>query len=144
MTKENPYIKISFRQETEEGEITAESMWATKIGEHYRIENIPFLIYDVAFHDVVKVEEVDGVLEAIDVIEESGHSTIRIYFASEVSEETLSFLRKQGCGLEKFSKKVLAVDIPPLVKYEPIKEYLEEGEKKGFWEYEEGCLTHEI
>lgn len=144
MNEQHPYIKILFSQETDEDEITPESMWASKMGEHYRIENIPFLIRDIAFHDVVKAEEVDGILEATGIVEESGHSTVRIFFLSDKLKEVRAFLKNQGCGSEKGSDKFIAVDIPPEVEYKLIKEYLEKGEEKGFWEYEEGCLAHEI
>ncbi|MGB0930283.1 MAG: DUF4265 domain-containing protein [Chitinophagales bacterium] len=92
----------------------------------------------------MKAEEIDGVLEAIEIIEESGHSTVRVLFLADKLKEVSSFLEKKGCSFEKGFDKFIAIDIPPKVDYQPIKEYLEEGEQKGFWEYDEGCIAHEI
>ncbi|MGB0930284.1 MAG: hypothetical protein ACPGVB_05890 [Chitinophagales bacterium] len=49
MNEQHSYIKILFRQETDEEGIASEGMWSSKVGRYYRIENIPFFIRDIAF-----------------------------------------------------------------------------------------------
>ena len=143
MNQEYPYTKIIFEQKDEDGDVVVESVWASKVAEGYRIENIPFRITDVSFHDIVEAKIVEGALLAIGVIEESGHSTVRVFFTSDKLKETIDFLENQKCGIEPAPKiPLIAVTIPPFSDYTPIKAYLEEGEQKGFWEYEEGCIAH--
>ncbi|MGB1242948.1 MAG: DUF4265 domain-containing protein [Chitinophagales bacterium] len=144
MSEQHPYIKILFSQETEDGDVISENIWTTKVGEYYRIENIPFRTRDIALHDIVKVEEVEGMKKATEIVEESGHSTVRIYFTSDKLNTVSQFIESQGCRIEKANDEFIGIDIPPKIEYKPIKEYLEEGEQKGFWEYEEGCLAHEL
>ncbi|MGB1217863.1 MAG: DUF4265 domain-containing protein, partial [Saprospiraceae bacterium] len=50
-------------------------------------------------------------------------------------------LKELGCEFELGFKKVLAVNIPDEVNYNPIKNYLDKGENKGTWEYDEGCIA---
>ncbi|MGB1240900.1 MAG: DUF4265 domain-containing protein [Chitinophagales bacterium] len=142
---EPSYIQVTVEQENEEGKVIAETMWTTKIGEHFRIENIPFYVTDLAFHDLVKAELIEETLLATTIVEEGGHSTIRIYFKADEVEKVRAFFTNQGCHSELSSNpKWLAINIPPQINYTKIRAYLEEGENKDLWEYEEGCLAHEV
>ncbi len=142
-----PYTKILFSQMDEEGNSLEESLWAikTETDNLYRVENIPFFLQNIAYHDIVRVEMIENQLLATGIVQESGHSTIRVYF-HEVNNERIAavhdFLQRRECDTEAINNpQLIAVDIPPSVAYAPIQAYLEEGEKKGWWEYEEGCLT---
>ncbi|MFK7907919.1 MAG: DUF4265 domain-containing protein [Chitinophagales bacterium] len=139
---EPTYIKVTVEQENEEGEVFAETMWTTKVGEHYRIENIPFYVIDLAFYDIIEAELVEETLFATAIAEEGGHSTIRVYFKSGEVEKVRAFFTSQGCHSELSSNpKWLAINVPPQIDYSKLRTYLEEGESKGLWEYEEGCLA---
>lgn len=142
-----PYTKILFNQMDEEGKSLEESLWAIKVEREenlYRVENIPFSLQNIAYHDIVRVELIENQLLATGIVQESGYSTIRIYFHElglEKIQEVQDYLTNLNCNSEK-SNQLMAVAIPPQVDYLPIQGYLEEGENKGWWEYEEGCLAH--
>ena len=143
--KKDKFYKILFRQLDEDKEIINESIWAKKVGDNFQVENIPFYIKSVSFKDIVKVELIKEELIATEIIKESGHSTIRIYFDKQFKEidAVRKKLEKMGCGSEvSHNPRIVAIDIPVNIKYNSIREYLDIGEKKNFWEYEEGCLAH--
>lgn len=74
----------------------------------------------------------------------SRHSTVRLLFGGESAGEVpcvRCILRERGCGSELSDLPALvAVDIPPAVAYAALREFFEEGEAAGLFEYEEGCL----
>jgi hypothetical protein len=134
--------KILLTFKDDEGNYQTESVSATKQGEYYRIDNIPFLAPNIALHDVVSVEEVDGALYFEELIEASNHSTIQmiIFNDSEVSQigKELEALK---CSWEgSHLKNLIAIDVPPNVSYQVVKEYLGKGEKENQWSYKEACL----
>ena len=142
MTKEK-FIKILFQQTDENNDLIQESMWVLKVGDYYSIQNIPFYVREVSFKDLVTGKVIDGELLAGELIKESGHSTIRIYFNSNKVKEVRTFLKQHNCDSEiSNNPKLIAVDIPPDVKYEKIRDYLDNGERNGFWDYEEACIAH--
>jgi len=139
------FYKILFRQLDEDNEIVNESIWAKKVGDNFQLENIPFYIKSVAFKDIVKGEIINDELLATEIVEESGHSTIRIYFHKHFNKIALvrKKLEKMGCDSEiSNNPRIVAVDIPKNVDYCKIQEYLQKGENESHWEYEEGCLAH--
>lgn len=136
-------IKILFQQINEDNDLIQESMWALKVGDHYSIQNIPFYIQGISFNDLVTAEVIDGELLAREIIKENGHSTIRIYFNFDKIKEVREFLKQNECDSEiSDNPKLIAVDIPPNVKYSKVSNYLDKGESNGFWDYEEASLAH--
>lgn len=135
--------KILFEFEDFNGEYAIESIWSTKLKNGYKIDNIPFYVKGFALGDVVSVQEKEGELYVVDLIEESGHSTIRILF-NDINDiqQTRAELTNLGCESEISDNTVLiSVDIPPTVQYEQIKKYLETGESADKWGYQEACLA---
>ena len=139
--------KVFFVQKMDEGEFETESLWCTKTGDNYVIDNIPFIAKRVSLGDTIKAEydEDDKAYYFDDFVDISGNSTIRIYFEDEsIIEEVREQLKKFGCESEIFSKrKLVAVNIPKGVNYKPVKDYFEKGEKNELWTYEESCLAHQ-
>ena len=43
-----------------DGETAIESVWATPEGNYYRIKNVPFFAPNIAYNDLVSVEEDSG------------------------------------------------------------------------------------
>lgn len=84
----------------------------------------------------------NGLLWFAKMIKPSGHTTIQILFNRE--EDVAPFralLRQMGCESEGSDMpELIAVDIPPAVKYEEVKKLLDEGEHEGRFEYQEACL----
>ena len=135
--------KVRFTYENADGGTEVESMWAIEREDGYEIDNIPFHVTSLAVGDLVAARrDEDGLLWFTQMTKPSGHSTIQILFARK--EDVPSFrthLDQMGCSSEKSDiPELIAVDIPPSVKYEKIKTLLDEGEREGRFEYQEACL----
>lgn len=72
--------KVFFRQQKEGFE--TESLWCTKDGDHFVIDNIPFIAKGISLGDIIKVEyDVDEQIYYFDYfVTFSGNSTVRIIF----------------------------------------------------------------
>lgn len=138
--------KILLTYKDDQGEIQIESVWATKEGEYYRINNIPFFATNIALNDLVSVEKDHDALYFDELIEASGHSAIQllIFNENEVMEVGKE-LEKLGCTWEgSHIKNLISVDIPINVSYTIVKDFLDKGEKEERWSYKEACLSHEL
>ena len=138
----NKEVKINFTH-NEFGEQNVESAWATRHGSFYKLDNILFYAKNYSWGDIFSVEERDGELYAHELIEESGHSTVRLLF-SKVKEvaKTRKELVKIGCSSELSNlSNLISIDIPSDISYAKILDYLVKGEKKGLWEYQEACIS---
>lgn len=137
--------KVIFVYKDFDDDAQVESVWAerTKDG-HYKIMNVPFFVPNIAYGDIVSVENDEGDLYFDELITPSGHSTVQmiIYYPEDVSkigEELVNL----GCDWEgSHLKEYISVDIPPMVSYAPVKEYLQKGFLQKRWDYKEACLTH--
>ncbi|MFV0478023.1 MAG: DUF4265 domain-containing protein [Parahaliea sp.] len=137
------HVKVYFEipsADSEEMEI--ETVWAIPHGEGFKLDNIPFYAKGVALDDVVSANEVDGCLYVDELLEPSGHSTVRLWFSDEKDVQTVrAELKAMGCDSEISDQpRLVAVDIPSSVSYEKIREYLDAGEANGKWNYQEACL----
>jgi hypothetical protein len=137
--------KILLTYKDDDGSYKVESVWATKEGDYYRINNIPFLATNIALNDVVSAEEDDGALYFDKLIEPSGHSAVQMVIFDE--KEVMQIgkeLEKLGCTWEgSHIKTLISIDIPKEISYTAVKQYLDKGEKDGRWSYKEACLAHE-
>ncbi|TWJ02585.1 uncharacterized protein DUF4265 [Mucilaginibacter frigoritolerans] len=136
--------KIIFEYQDFNDDYALESAWAEKTDQGYKLLNILFYAKGYAWGDIVSVEERNGQLYVTDLIEESGHSTIRIiFFKNELVKSTSEHLLTMGCSYEGSNIPALvSFDIPADVDYKPIKEFLKQGEASELWSYEEACLAH--
>lgn len=124
--------KVVFRVEDSDGSVTVEAPWATKVGEDlYQIENSLFNAYSVSWLDVVRspyLEEEERPTFT-EVVEKSGHRTVRIIFDPPVEEGNESDLLLNGlvgigCSYEGATKSYVCVDIPPEAKFDRVRDYL--------------------
>ncbi len=123
-----------------------EELWTTPLGEGlYRIENIPFFARGIARGDIVSAVEEDGSLMFGEVVEQSGHSTIRLIIYNEYAVPAIieRFLN-QGCEAETTFAKLVALDVPPEVNLEDIREKLDLGFTQGQWDYEEASIFRPV
>jgi hypothetical protein len=128
-----------------EGGYDIESAWAIPLSDNsYKIDNILFYAPEYSLGDIVSVESREGELFVTGLVTESGHSTVRIIFNNaEDVKPTREFLKEFGCDSEISEVPILiSVDIPPIVSYSKIKEYLIKGEEQKLWSYEESCIAH--
>jgi hypothetical protein len=137
--------KILLTYKDDEGAYKIESVWATKEGEYYRINNIPFFAANIALNDLVSVEEDNGALYFNALIEPSGHSAVQmIIFNENEIVQIGKELEQFGCTWEgSHIKTLISIDIPNEVSYNIVKQFLDKGEKDGRWSYKEACLSHE-
>lgn len=138
--------KILLTYKDYDGNYQIESVWATKEGEYYRINNIPFFSPNIALNDLIKAELDEGALYFDKLIEASGHSVVQIVFLDETSHSsTEKELENMGCTWEgSHVRNLISVDIPPIVNYAKVKEYLDEREAAGILSYREACLAHKV
>lgn len=139
--------KVLFVQTNGDGEFETESLWCTKEGNYYIVDNIPFVIKRISLGDTIKAEydKDENAYYFDDFVSTSGNSTLRLFFSDEkLIEPTREALKALGCESEVLlARKVVAVNVPKEVEYSPVKAYLDKGEENGKWQYEESCLCHE-
>jgi hypothetical protein len=140
-------VKIVVLLEQEEEDyppVDYEELWTTPLGEGlYRIESIPFFARGIARGDIVSAVEEEEALVFQEVAEQAGHSTIRlvVYNAGAVPAITERFER-MGCLSETTFTKLVALDVPPDLPMEDLRERLDLGFTQGQWDYEEACIFH--
>jgi hypothetical protein len=136
--------KILLTYKDDDGSYKIESVWATKEGNYYRINNIPFFATNVALNDLVSADENDGALYFDTLIEPSGHSVVQmIIFDDKEVIQVGKELEQIGCTWEgSHLKNLISIDIPNEISYAAVKQSLDKGEKDGRWSYKEACLSH--
>jgi len=136
------HLKILFIHDAF-GEDSIESAWAEKVKNGYQLDNILFYTKDYSWRDIVSTIEKDGELVVNGLIQEGGHSTVRVLLNDNNLVSSLrNELKKIGCSSELSNMdNLIAVDIPPEVSYLEIKNYLDKGESQDKWEYQEACIA---
>lgn len=136
--------KVLLTYDDGEGNYQVESVWATKQGSNYRIDNIPFFAPNIALGDLVSIEEDEGELHFESLVQPSGHSTVQMIIFDENKMLLVgSELENLGCTWEgSHIKNLISIDIPKNIDYGIVKQYLDKGEKENHWSYKEACLAH--
>jgi len=140
-------VKVAFVQKINEGEFETETLWCEQVGEDFIVDNIPFIAKRISLGDTIKAEydEDDEMYYFDDFVSTSGNTTVRIFFyVNDEIEPTRRWLESNNCESEVLlARSIVAVNIPKQVSYSVIRQFLEDGENKGTWVYEESCLEHE-
>ncbi|MFL6603252.1 MAG: DUF4265 domain-containing protein [Steroidobacteraceae bacterium] len=142
----NERAKISFRLERDsDGYPPAdwEHVWAKHAGDDlYEIDNIPFFAKSIALGDRVRARQVGSELTFMELVEPSGHSTLRVLMQDpSVTQGIRDELRGLGCESElSHIQGLISVDVPPNVEYSIVRALLDRREKTGVLEYEEAAL----
>jgi hypothetical protein len=104
------YVKIKLT--TPNGLI--ETPWAERIGDKFRMANLPWYAYGISDDDLVDAvaTDVEGIFDFVRVIAPSGNRLIRIIFEDGHYQSMLDQLQAMGCNYEGFSKQFFAVSIP--------------------------------
>jgi len=76
------------------------------------------------------------------VVRPSGHSTLRVIVYEESDAPGLRRqLEELGCDTEQSHiPNLFAVDVPPSVSLEAVRQLLDADTASEHWEYEEACL----
>lgn len=126
----------------------SESLWAESLGQsRYRLRNSPFFAYGISNDDIVLGKKEDGVLKVQGVLLRGDHSTYRLRLVNDSIDSALFLkhwepLQKIGCTFEE--GPVVAIDVPPDADIYAVYRLLEEGEKMGIWQFEEGHCGHRL
>jgi hypothetical protein len=125
----------------------SESVWAEPQGDGtYRVKNVPFYAKGISFDDLVKAEPKDDVLMFKGVVRRSGHSTYRI-FANDgrTAPDVVALvetLKKMHCDIEPATDKLVGVDVLPEADIHKVYATLEEAERAGKIDFQEGHCGH--
>lgn len=137
-------VKVIVVYKDLEDKISEESLWTEQIDNgYYRVDNIPFYAPNLAFNDMIAIEEDEGVFYFSELVKRSGHSTVQIIFFKENEiEYVLSNLEKLGCAWEGMKNQAYySLDIPPTINYVNIKQFLDEQSDNDILDYIESCLS---
>ena len=136
MSDEN-LTKVVLEVEYDDGEVLTETPWAEDLGNRrYRLRNCPFYADGVSFGDIIEAEpkyENDDRPYLKDVVEKSGHKTLRILLAesikeSESSQAILDSIRKMKCGYEGTDgTKFFVVNITPEADFWSVCQFLSDN-----------------
>lgn len=143
--KEGDYL-IKLVYNDLEGNLSTEGVWAAKEGELYRVKNVPFFAPNLAYNDLISVEDDDGELFFDRLIEPSGHTTIQIiFFNHECFKYVTEDLTKFKCDWEgSHLKEYISVDVPKFVNYLEVRRYLKCKSEENILDFKEACLAHEV
>jgi Domain of unknown function (DUF4265) len=146
---EQGLVKVIFDLSKDNGPNATESLWAERVGDStFRLRNVPVFAYGFSEQDVVKVEERDGSLFVTGAEARGGHSTYRIYLPTDTTDEKFALdwkpLENLGCTYERANRRIIAIDVPPSADVYAVYAVLENGEKDGRWEFEEGYCGHPL
>ena len=139
-------IRIVLDRAPDEAGPTEDAVWAEPLGsERFRVESCPFFAYGLSRDDVVRAAGPQGagapVLE--DVLEKSGHRTLRLVLAHGAALETTSVqhllerLVGLGCTHELLRPSLVAIDVPAVADLGRVAETLQEAAAQGVlaWEW---------
>lgn len=142
------YAHIAFQLEIDEDgypPVGVETLWARRENNELIVDNIPFFVLGVSYNDAIAVDTVDGRLMFKEVKRFGGHSTVRVIVNDlQDKQRVINDFQQLGCATEIGPyESLVAIDIPPEVKVDPIRQYLEEGCNAEIFDYEEANVTWE-
>ena len=126
-------------------DLKIEKVIAEKAESNYKIKSVPAFSNNIAYNDIISVENDNGVLFFNDRIEPSGHSVVHIViFQAESSANIFARLSSFGVGINYLHNSMyLVIDIPSQLEYIRFKKFLEEEADLGHIGYREACLSDE-
>jgi hypothetical protein len=148
-SREESQVKVAVtlvKDEDDYPPFDSEDLWSTPVGDgHYRIESIPLFARGIAWGDIVSAVSEEEELVFQEVVEPSGHSTVRLMVADEAAvSEVIEHFERQGCTSENsYMPKLIALDVPPSISLDDLKQELDLGYARSRWDYEEACLAQE-
>lgn len=127
-----------------EENLAEETLWIEPLDDNkYQVKNVPFFAPNIAYNDIITVEDDEGNLYFEELVKASEHSTIQIViFNEQETNEIVKNIEKFGCSWEGMENQtILAVDVPPSVNYNILKKYLDKNLTENIFDYKEACLS---
>lgn len=119
----------------------AEEVEATEVGDHlYRLETAPSFAFGLATGDVVRVAHYGADMWIEEIVEPSGHSTVRVVsLGSNSVDAPKKALEDLGCSTFKsLIDGMIVVDVPPTVDFDLVRSYLVAGREESVWDFSVG------
>jgi hypothetical protein len=141
-------IRIALPEDAWHG-VEAEWAWGKQIEDSiYALRNVPFYAMGLSYDDRVKVNDVDGTLYLLGVVSRGGHSTYRIFAKKGHENPRVQVLLKKlnalHCDIEVGTKGLIAVDVLPEADIHKVYAALEEGQRAGTIDFQEGHCGHPL
>ncbi len=135
-------VILTYKHDPDDKEIFTEKVDAEKVGEYYRLINVPAFAPNIAYGDIVKVEFDEGEFYFDELIEESGFSVAQIVlWKLESKDQIISVLNDLGCGVNTYlADNYIVVSIPPQLFYKPIRSFLIREKSNGNIDFSD-CLS---
>ena len=134
---EKELVKIQFYH----SDIGYENLWASELDKNrYRLESIPFFIYGVSLHDVIRASsDAAGRLQFVKVVKPSPNRTLRARSDEFVRKaarrnRVIAGLEQLGCAVEVLRSRLMAINVPPSADLKAVTDYLT-NDAKVIWEY---------
>ncbi len=123
----------------------SEEVTASEVGDRlHRLAGTPAFASGLAVGDTVRVAHFGGDRWVDQLVEPSGHSTVRVVALGSNSLDRLhDELIRTGC--EVFPTPVpgvIAVDIPAPVPFDSVRSLLQTGRDSGAWDFDIGLQAH--
>jgi len=123
--------------------VGGESMWAKPVGENlYQLKNIPFFSYGLNYDDVVKAiaDSADLKPEILEVVEVSGHQTLRVIFSDNKSKEehieVIKSIITKHIGYEGWNDDLFTINVTPSGNYNDLFDKLDKLESQNILSFE--------
>lgn len=140
-------VKITFALEQDEDgypPYAVENLWAIQRADGFEVDNIPWYAKGIACGDLVAAKpDGDGRLAFERVLRRGGNSTLRVWLSAaavEKCQQLRQAIEAAGATSELSGTRFLSVDVPPGA-VSAVWAYLEDGENRGYWEFEVGYLA---
>jgi hypothetical protein len=139
-------LHIKLRQdETGYPPFSAEEVAATEVGDHqYRLESTPAFAFGLAQGDIVRAQHYGPELWVEELLQSSGHGTVRVVALGAHSMETPRVaLEEMGCSVSPtVIDGMIAVDVPPHIDFNPVEEFLRSGRETSSWDFNIGVRAN--
>lgn len=92
--------KVTLTYYDVEGNVAEEKLWIEPLSsDEYKIKNIPFFAPNIAYDDIIKVEEDENTLYFDEIVKTSEHGTVQIvFFKDEFVNKTIKEIELLGCS----------------------------------------------
>lgn len=149
MAVEGEVLHIRLRREGEWPPFDHEEVNGVPLeGHQYRLASPPAFAKRLAVGDVVRVihagdPEVPWVSE---VVERSGHSTVRVIVFKDGGQQAEDRLEREAAevgvsALRTCLDGLFVIDIPAGISYPSVRTFLASGAARGVWDYEEAAIS---
>lgn len=129
--------------------VEAEWLWAEATEDGiYALRNVPFYAMGLSYDDRVKVEKVRDAMTMLGVVSRGGHSTYRIFAKRGHEDDRVQLLLQKlnglHCDIEVATRKLIAVDVLPEADIRKVYAMLQESERGGVIDFQEGHCGHRL